>query len=55
MKVVFNDGSNIFDLDVSPFGFVAFLVRVHRWYDSNPDFRGVLVTIAGDVILVRPV
>jgi hypothetical protein len=55
MKVVVNDGSYKFDLDVSAFAFIAFLVRVHRWYGSDPNFRGVLVTIAGDVILVRPV
>jgi hypothetical protein len=54
MKVTFNDGLNVFDLDVSPFGFMAFLVRVHSWYGNDPNFRGVLVTIAGEVILIRP-
>jgi hypothetical protein len=54
MKVIYNDRSTMFDLDVGTFGFLALLVRVHRWHSQEPDFRGILVTLVGDTILIRP-
>jgi len=53
MKVVYNDGSVVLDLEVSAFGFLALLVRVHRWHQADPGFLGVLVTIEGDTVLLR--
>ena len=54
MKVVYNDGSNVFDLDVSAYGLLALLVRVHRWHSVEPNYRGILVTVLGDTLLIRP-
>lgn len=55
VKVVYNGRENVFDLDVSPFGFLALLVRIQRWHSTDPDFRGILLVLAGDMILLRPV
>lgn len=55
VKVVYNDTENVFALDVNPFGFLAMLMRIHRWHHSHPSFKGILVVITGDTLLVRPV
>lgn len=55
MKVVYNAPNVVFDLEVSAFGFLAFLMRAYRWHSEEPNFQGVLVNFAGNVVLVHPV
>lgn len=54
MKVTYRDGPVNITLDVGGLAFLAFLVRVHRWHSADPDFIGILVTIAGDTVLMQP-